>query len=700
MRGRERREKGPKSAASQQRASDPRPVDADQNDEALEAFLEEASRELPDGEAGLAHRRAAPGAPAHRRLQVLVSEDRLEARLEAVFADTSREEIDDALHQGGVVWGLEEDELGRALARADRSGRAQRNVLAARGRPAVYKQRREVRYPFLEGLTDPRTGDSLHLASWPLREISGVMEAGDLAEVQEYAIPVVAVVAGSVLMEVEGEDVVEAGVDVFGKEIRGVPGDERSAARPGEGVGEDDAGSLRATGFGYVSVGERRLSVVSPIWISPNRMEAYFVNPPHLGERKYPTDEEIGRLLQEKGVCFGIDQDAIAELVRDLQRAKLRESCVRVARGQPPDLRGHAGLTFEPLPEALFQAVVDAFRAPGLDEGAAAPPGVRAVQEGQVLCEQSDTGERPTPGKDLFGQTVAPPEEALKRKPIKAGVNVRQEVGEGWVRLVSEIYGYPGLLDGELRVVSPIWLATDRMAAYFVALGEEGKRVLPRPSELETLLERAQTRHGVDDEAVVRLCQKLPSGEGQGGNVTQLARGTPPTPGQDGTVELLFQQLPDPGTILEGGSMDFRERNAVPQVQRGQLLARRSFPTPGEAGVDVRGHEVPPPKIDRALLFSGPNVVHKDESGEKGTVRLYYATSTGWARVVKDTLAVWQRYQHSGDVDYRVGNITMEGDVEITGSLKSRFTVQATGMCSSAEPSNGTLRLPPAVMSW
>lgn len=47
--------------------------------------------------------------------------------------------------------------------------------------------------------------------------------------------------------------------------------------------------------------------------------------------------------------------------------------------------------------------------------------------------------------------------------------------------------------------------------------------------------------------------------------------------------------------------------------------------------------------------------------------------------MVKDTVAVMQRFRHNGDVDYQVGNIQMEGDVEIEGTVKVRFRVEATG---------------------
>ena len=145
--------------------------------------------------------------------------------------------------------------------------------------------------------------------------------------------------------------------------------------------------------------------------------------------------------------------------------------------------------------------------------------------------------------------------------------------------------------------------------------------------------------------------------------------------GKGGEVKLLFKQQPDPGKLLEAERMDFRERDAVPQAAAGDLLARRSLPCPGRPGTDVRGKVLKPPKNERDLLYAGQNVVAE----EKGEEQVYYATASGWARVLKDTLSVMQRLRQRGDLDYRVGNLKIEGDVELEGTVRSRFVIEATG---------------------
>ena len=172
------------------------------------------------------------------------------------------------------------------------------------------------------------------------------------------------------------------------------------------------------------------------------------------------------------------------------------------------------------------------------------------------------------------------------------------------------------------------------------------------------------------------LCGTFPvDGETKGAQAVLLAKGTPVEPGVDGRIDLLFKQMPDPGKMLEGGNMDFRDRDAVPQVTPGEVLAKRSFPTPGKPGMDVRGRVLAPPKSTRGLLYAGPNVTVEEIDGEQ----IFRAAGGGWARVIKDTLSVANRFRHRGNLDYKVGNVKVEGDVEIEGIVKSRFHVEATG---------------------
>ncbi len=642
------------------------------SEEALEEFLDQASKEMreKDQDAGW-EKQSAP--PSHRKLNLLVSPDRLEAKLEVVFPATSFEEIQELLRIEGISQGVQEESLIKAVAKADETGRRQKDVLVALGKAAVYIKRMQTSFPFLKDLKDPESGEPLHLASHIFREISEIMLLESIEKIRGYGKPGVAVSPGQTLMEVQGEDVIEPGIDIFGKKIHTIPEATPSSLRPADGVTEKD-NLLIASRFGYVSVDERHISVISPIWISSDKMEVYFVNPPQLGTPAYPTPQQVQDDLKASGVCLGIEEKTIAEMCQDLSAGNLRESCVLVARGKKPQVsKGKIGFTFEPLPEIRFEDLQNKLKLPRKDDLETFDLRVPIAHSGALLAEQAE-GEDSGPGIDVFGEPVAITEEEQEQKTYKAGINVRREAYEGRIRYISEIYGYPGIIENKITVLSPIWISPDKLEAYFISLPQKDRFVPPRQEEVEQLLEVAHIKYGINKNAIAGISRELPRGEDSEISVL-LATGTKPGLGKEGKAELLFKQGPDPGRILEGEKIDFRERDGVSAAQAGQLLAKRTFAEPGTAGADVRGKTLEPPKPEQDLLLPGANVIQKKE----GVEQRFYATSGGFAKLSRDTLSVTQKFIVRGDVDYEVGNIKFEGDVEIQGSVKSKFKVEATG---------------------
>ena len=90
--------------------------------EDLDIFLaESASFFEEDGSSGIVP--TSSGAPDYRRLSVEVSADRLTAHLEAVFPDTTMEEVLEALRTQRVVWGVQKEAIEEALSTSEKNGR-------------------------------------------------------------------------------------------------------------------------------------------------------------------------------------------------------------------------------------------------------------------------------------------------------------------------------------------------------------------------------------------------------------------------------------------------------------------------------------------------------------------------------------------------------------------------------------------------
>lgn len=635
----------------------------------LDNFLDRAVMESGEGQPDTP--RPHIHTPSHRQLSIIVSKDKMEAQFEALFANTTPEEIETALQREQIAFGIQKDNISQAHKKAIETGHVQKNVCIAKGKSAEFIKRKEVFYHFLENIEDPETRQPAHLASSFLKNIRNIIRCTNIDAIRGYNHPVLAVSADTPLMTMQGEDEIESGSDVLGHPVTQVSDPGPQPLKAADGTTSKPDGQLVANRFGYLAVHTKFLEVVSPIWISPDSMVAYFVNPPQIGQRIIPTEDDLLDLLEKAGITHGIDKSAIQTLCADLAAGKTREACVRIAKGSEPDLSKNQFLfSFELLPPIHFEKIQNVLYAPHLDQTDLTRIPGQTVNANTVLARQAIEGTKTAPGKNIFGQPVAVPDNEKETKIYRAGINVRREEKEGYIYFISEIFGYVGIVKNKIEVHPPIWVSPDRMTANFIALPTEMPHTRPTKDELHALLRIKHITHGIKDEVLDAICQSWPKDF-----ILSIAQGIPPQLGTQGKIELFFKVDLDPGKRLETGKIDFRERDSVPQTTPNELLAQRSFPKPGKPGCDVRGRKIPAPKPTRGLLYAGPNVQIEEKDGKQ----YFYATDSGWPRVIKDTLGVMKRFSHDGNIDYRVGNIDIDGDVEIAGSIKSRFSVRATG---------------------
>ena len=256
------------------------------------------------------------------------------------------------------------------------------------------------------------------------------------------------------------------------------------------------------------------------------------------------------------------------------------------------------------------------------------------------------------------------------------------------VQAVKRPTGRPVVL-GEVPVpvdVDGAWFITvspDGLAAYAVPTAERGagaaeradaeSAVSPEPlvgrNELRDALQAADVTSGVLDAALERFAEPQPLAD-----VICLARGTPPQPGRDASVEFAFDV--DPPTTPppnEDGSIDYHAAFGERFVESGAALARYQPPVEGTPGVDVRGVPLPPPptKDDPLEGIAGANTEVRGEQ--------LFATQPGRPLLNGQRVDVVATYEVPGDLDYSVGNLTFPGDVTVRGDVKPGFCIDATG---------------------
>jgi hypothetical protein len=147
-----------------------------------------------------------------------------------------------------------------------------------------------------------------------------------------------------------------------------------------------------------------------------------------------------------------------------------------------------------------------------------------------------------------------------------------------------------------------------------------------------------------------------------------LTRGTAPEPEEPARLELLVRP-PDPDA-----ASSYYERTAYLTAHAGQAIAKIVPAVPGKDGIDVCGNSIDCPKAPAPAFDFGQNV---QLDGDGFTV---HATALG--RISQDGQRLWieTAAEIPGDVDFSCGNIDVQGDVHIRGSVLDLFKVQGSNI--------------------
>jgi uncharacterized protein (DUF342 family) len=328
---------------------------------------------------------------------------------------------------------------------------------------------------------------------------------------------------------------------------------------------------------------------------------------------------------------------------------------------------GEDTLSFVPL-HALHNAKT-------ATEVAALQTKVKAVAAGQILAtveaieaiEAIEAMVQGDAGSDVLDQPAAlPPKEILK-----AGDHV--VTTQQGIQFEASIYGYVSVLQNCISVVPPIWISPDRMEAYYVSLPQIGTAIYPAKADVEALLERLKIKVGIQSDTIEALCRKLAGGE-KVPVLTLVAQGQPPQPGENARLAYSFDIEEKPGKVLKDGSIDLRERNLLHSVSADTLLAEKIEPTQGVTGQTLFAEPIETTAGEDISVEAGTGVRLSDEGGIK-----LYAETDGVARLQDGKLCVTPVFVLQGDVDYKSGNIDLDTDVQISGWVRSGFTVKASG---------------------
>ena len=396
-------------------------------------------------------------------------------------------------------------------------------------------------------------------------------------------------------------------------------------------------------------------------------------------DKPIPGFKEVKQVLEWNfGVVHGIDEGAINNLLEQARvDGEVKDGMV-IARETPCEAGEDGRIDFLFMADDEGAEVIDGVEvssalqadhvrgAFGLDEYP------RLVAPGTALAQVV----LPTPGKagrSVTGEITAQP--GAHQEPLGVGENVVEE--DGAYR--AQIYGYVCMIDGDLHVLSPVWIAPDQMLVAFIQYRQEVAAPPPESGWVMELLEKAGVRHGILDPAIEKLARGI---EQRRGSAPVIAKGKPPVHGEDAHFDTTYDAEQRPGRVLEDGSVDFRQRNIIIGVAENDCLGEFTPETKGQDGMNVFG-EVVEGRDGETLEFSaGEGVRVEDESADDGDLagkRHFYATCDGSVQLSGDKVEVLPITNINGDVNFEVGNIETRGDVEVTGSVLYGFDIKCAG---------------------
>ena len=150
-----------------------------------------------------------------------------------------------------------------------------------------------------------------------------------------------------------------------------------------------------------------------------------------------------------------------------------------------------------------------------------------------------------------------------------------------------------------------------------------------------------------------------------------VASGKKPKLGTEAWTEYLFDTKPKSGPVItEDGNTDYHNLNLIESVSKNQKVAIFHPMVEGEAGHNLFGEKIIPPKVKEGKPPRGQNVYYAEKEPNYLLSKI-----DGHITYVRGEIIVTNLYNIRGDVDFNTGNIICKGSLNITGNVKTGFNL-------------------------
>jgi uncharacterized protein len=216
--------------------------------------------------------------------------------------------------------------------------------------------------------------------------------------------------------------------------------------------------------------------------------------------------------------------------------------------------------------------------------------------------------------------------------------------------------------------------SADSMLASLTITASDNQAIFNfKPEELKNILNQAGIIAGIKEDQLQNLAQSPALNK-----KIEVARGKQPDKGIDAGFELLFDPKSNKAPAVGAdGHIDYKNLNLITNAKIGQPLARKKPAAAGAAGFTVTGEEIPSQIGKDHALPKGKNTDISPDDPD-----LLVASENGSVQFVNNIVIVEKDYKLLKDVDIATGNIKFVGNLQITGTVKSGFSVLVDGNLS------------------
>ena len=338
--------------------------------------------------------------PAWHGKEVAIAADRMRVTIKVSGGQPiSSYQLNHGLEQLGVTFGTNWQAL-KTIEEQTKSG-WQGEMVVAKGTPSA--ARRTVTFPVARRLLELDGSYSWLLDGVKLdgAALKDLFAADRLERLEKKTLLAKAVTAGTVLAMVYQNPEGKPGMNVMGEVI-----DPQDDPLPdlGDNVRHnEELGAYEATQYGYLAPEGNSMSVLAPIWLSPDQQGAYYVNLAQLGPPVYPVASDLANSLLLLGVSEGtIRRVIIDKIVERLAQGQLLTArTVKIAEAISPKAGSDSRFSFA----VDMGAKAEAIREDGTID-LRGRKAVVSIQAGDLIAEKV-AATRGVTGFDLFGAKSA-----------------------------------------------------------------------------------------------------------------------------------------------------------------------------------------------------------------------------------------------------------------------------------------------------